>query len=213
MFRDYNPLKRENDQFYLITQAMGFIKLYQIAGNTNAPFYACLDCRIALEINDLHQILLSVPEEEHEEILENCRPRHGITKVDKGVGVLKERYQLYFQALNEVISLEGYYAYDFKKSRELQGELSKLIHSYWMIGAPLDYYSQFLDNAVELVKETETFIYSTTKVKGDKATRIGLRIDLLLQQDKALLEDWKTNSKMTYDELKARLMERQRGRR
>jgi hypothetical protein len=204
MRREYDPYNRENSPIYLLKQANMFLRSYKEDKSTNAVFYACLDCRIALEINDLTKILTSVSEKEREEIITKSRPRHGINKADQGIGVLKERYQLFFQAVSEVFNL-GHKAYDFKRSKALQNELSKFVHSYWMQLEDLKFGSTWYNYAIKLVDQTKHFIMNSLDIKEDSANDLGIEVRSIPEESRNLLNEWKENFKMSYDELITRL--------
>jgi hypothetical protein len=202
--REYFPLERENDQIYLIRQAEEMDYLYRNQKNTNAIIYACLDCRIALEKTDLDIICLSVPEEEHEEIIYGSIPHKGIPRVDRKVGVLKLKYQQFFQAVTELVGFETK-AYDFKKSLELQGMFSKYIHSYWAQPVHLEYKSDYLENASKIIQDCKKFIMDSMVLINGERNLLGLDVRVMPEEDKALLTRWKGGNKMTYEELKNQL--------
>ena len=127
----YKAEFRENDFIYLRRQAQELLLFANDHKNSNALIYGCLDTRIALEILDLKKILASVNSSEINIIIEESKPKNGIDRINKKQGSLKERYQLFYQAVCELLGVNDKY-YDFKKSKDLQHKLSTYIHSYYM---------------------------------------------------------------------------------
>lgn len=120
---EYKPDVRINNPIYLLIQVSELLKIARTYKNSSSLIYASLDCRIALELMDLNIILHSVPYEERPQIIEDSIPKDGISRINKKIGALKHKYQMFFQAVCELSELENKY-YDFKKSKELQFELS-----------------------------------------------------------------------------------------
>jgi hypothetical protein len=199
----YNADFRENDFIYLIRQSQELLEIAKANKNSNAVIYACLDTRIALEILDLHKILLSVDYPTRLLIIEDCKPKNGIDKVNKKIGSLKEKYQLFFQAVCENLSVDDKF-YDFKKSKELQHKLSTYIHSYYMMPKDINYDSELMQKAFPIILESHSFIKSSLHFDGEKYVSYGINMETIPNEDKIILEEWKSN-KMDYDELKAKL--------
>ncbi|MFY0713060.1 hypothetical protein J1D01_05245 [Seonamhaeicola sp. NFXS20] len=172
--------------------------------NTSSIIYSCLECRIALELLDLNKILLSVKPEEKLKIIEESKPKNGIDKLGQKKEILKERYQLFFQAMNEVLCLNSKY-YNFKKSKSLQFELSTYIHSYHMADEDLNFDSKNIQNAILLINEVDPFIKSSLIKKNNEYLCVGMEVESLPVEDKKLLIKWKNDFKMDYDELKKNL--------
>ncbi len=203
MNRFYNPNIRENDSAYLLRQVQELLLIAEHNKSSSPLIYACLDSRIALEILDLNIILHSVNKEERIQIIKNSKPKNGIDRVNKKEGGLKEKYQLFFQAICEVLNVNGKF-YDFKKSKDIQYRLSTYIHSYYMTNEDLKYNSLLMQNAIKIIKEFEDFIKTAVPVENNSMVIIGTNFKNLPVNDKILFEDWKTSS-ITYDELKERL--------
>lgn len=203
MNRFYNPNIRENDSAYLLRQVQELLLIAEHNKSSSPLIYACLDSRIALEILDLNIILHSVNKEERIQIIENSKPKNGIDRVNKKEGSLKEKYQLFFQAVCEVLNVNGKF-YDFKKSKDIQYRLSTYIHSYYMTNEDLKYNSLLMQNAIKIIKEFEDFIKTAVPVENNSMVIIGTNFKNLPVNDKILFEDWKT-SLITYDELKEKL--------
>lgn len=203
MNRFYNPNIRENDSAYLLRQVQELLLIAEHNKSSSPLIYACLDSRIALEILDLNIILHSVNKEERIQIIENSKPKNGIDRINKKEGSLKEKYQLFFQAVCEVLNVNGKF-YDFKKSKDIQYRLSTYIHSYYMTNEDLKYNSLLMQNAIKIIKEFEDFIKTAVPVENNSMVIIGTNFKNLPVNDKILFEDWKT-SLITYDELKEKL--------
>lgn len=203
MNRFYNPNIRENDSAYLLRQVQELLLIAEHNKSSSPLIYACLDSRIALEILDLNIILHSVNKEERIQIIENSKPKNGIDRVNKKEGSLKEKYQLFFQAVCEVLNVNGKF-YGFKKSKDIQYRLSTYIHSYYMTNEDLKYNSLLMQNAIKIIKEFEDFIKTAVPVENNSMVIIGTNFKNLPVNDKILFEDWKTSS-ITYDELKEKL--------
>ena len=201
---EYNYDVRENKSTYLLRQVQELLIIAAQRKSTSPLIYACLDARIALEVLDLNIILHSVSDEEREQILEDSKPKNGIDRTGKKQGALKERYQLFYQAVCEVFSIEGK-AYDFKKSKEIQYKLSTYVHSYYMTEEELKYDSHLMQNALVILKEFEIFVKTCLPVVDNSLIVMGVEIKTIPEKDKIVLEEWKQNSSMEYEELKSRI--------
>lgn len=201
--RQYNPDIRENDPIYLLGHIKQLMLIATTHKNPSSLIYACLDSRIALEILDLNIILHSVGPKEREQILEDSKPKNGIDRMGKKTGTLKEKYQLFFQAVCEILNVGGKY-YDFKKSKELQYQLSTYIHSYYMTNDDLKYDSPLMQNAIKIIENVETFITSSLPIENDAYIVIGMNIATIPEEDKKVLEEWKSGV-LEYEALKSSL--------
>jgi len=204
-----NVIKRQTNPFYLAENADFLKRKYTEGENTNAIFYACLDCRIALEKSDLDRISTSVPQKDRDEITKQSKLRRGIERADntnKTTRVLRERYQMFFQAVCETIKLPNQ-SYDFKRSKELQQSLSIYIHSYWMEEEELKFGSGELSEAVKLVDQTIAFLKSNYEIKDTKAEVWGINLEKLPEGVLDILNTWKVNAGMKYNELLESLSE------
>jgi hypothetical protein len=197
---------RENNYIYLKRQAEELLIYAEKYKNSNALIYACLDTRIALETLDLKKILLSADSSEIPTIIEDSKPKNGIEKNGKKQGSLKEKYQLFYQAVCETLQVNDKY-YDFKYSKDLQHKLSTYIHSYYMTQAEINYDSEIMQNAVLLINEVHNFIKSSLYFDGKEWIAHGIKIATIPEDDKKLLEEWKNNSKMKYEDIKLKLKE------
>lgn len=206
MERKYNPDVRENDPTYLLRQVQELLIIASVNKNSSALIYACLDSRIALEILDLNIMLHSVSAEEREQIVEESKPKNGIDRVNKKQGSLKEKYQLFFQAVCETLSIDAKF-YDFKKSKDIQYKLSTYIHSYYMTSEDLKYDSELMQKAIIVIKEFETFLKTSFPMKNESLIITGMNIGTIPDNDKIILDEWKKSSSMSYEELKSRLKE------
>lgn len=202
--REYEPNNRVNDPVYLIRQAEELLKIAQKNKNSSALIYACLESRIALEWMDLYLILASVDENEYRKILDESKPKNGIDKLNNKYKTLKEKYQLFFLALNELLDIKSSY-YDFKKSKELQNKLSTYIHSYYMLEDEINFDSEIMQNVFPLVKEVHDFIKTSLNYDGKSYTIIGLQINSMPENDRLILKEWKDDPQMTFDQLKEKL--------
>lgn len=199
---NYRADFRVNDFIYLIRQAQELLEIAKANKNSSAIIYACLDSRIALEILDLRKILLSVNDEERLLIIDESKPKNGIYKVNKKEGILKEKYQKFFQAVCENLDIKDRY-YDFKKSKDLQHKLSTYIHSYYMMAEDINYNSKIMQRAFVLILESHNFIKSSLHFDGKEYIAYGIKT--IPEDDKIILEEWKKSSNMEYEELKIRL--------
>lgn len=203
--REYNPDIRENDPVYLMRHVEELIKIGTTFHNSSSIIYACLDARIALEILDLQFILNSINPNERADIIEQSKPKNGIDKLNKDIGSLKERYQLFFQAICEIISMNGKF-YDFKKSKDLQYKLSTYIHSYYMTQDELNFNSTLMQEAISIINDVNKFIFSLPK-EGQSLIVLGIEMKKIPPEDIELLNEWKTSTKFKYEDLKIRLYE------
>ncbi|MBA4276233.1 hypothetical protein [Flavobacterium sp.] len=201
---NYNSDFRENNFIYLIRQSQELLEFAKVNKNSSALIYACLDSRIALEILDLHKILLSVNEEERLLILEDSKPKNGIYAVNRKIGILKEKYQMFYQAVCENLDVKDKH-YDFKNSKDLQHKLSAYIHSYYMMDEDINFNSKIMQKAFVIISETHKFIKSSLHFDGEKYICYGIKIGTIPEEDKMILEEWKKSTKMEYKELKNKL--------
>jgi len=206
MGRDYNPDIRKNNPLYLVRQAQELLNISQSHNNASSLIYACLDLRIALEILDLHTILTSVGNDDRILLIEDSKPKNGIDKIGRKRGVLKERYQLFFQAICEVVGVEGK-SFDFKNSKDLQYHLSSYIHSYYMTDDDLKYDSLIMQSAREVINRVITFIKNSLNYTQTSGYVVGLEISTLPEEDKLLLDEWKNTPNMDYEYLKSKIAE------
>lgn len=204
MKREYRPDFRENDPIFLLRNAKELLLIGEINKNSSSLIYACLDSRIALENLELNIILHSVEKKEREQIIEESKPKNGIERIGRKQGSLKEKYQLFFQAVCEVLEVNAK-SFDFKKSKDFQNQLSKYIHSYYFTNDDLKYESQMMQNAIKIVNDVNNFITSFLHVENDTYIIIGMEMKSIPMKDKELLEEWKTSHIMTYEDLKNRL--------
>ena len=209
MERKYNQNIRENDPTYLLRQVQELLLIASTNKNSSALIYACLDSRIASEILDLKIMLHSVSVEERNIIVEESKSKNGIDRVNKKQGSLKEKYQLFFQAVCEILSVDAKF-YDFKKSKDIQYKLSTYIHSYYMTNEDLKYNSVLMQNAIIIINEFQTFLTTSFPIKNESLIMTGINIATIPDNDKQILEEWKSSSSMSYEELKNRLKENQK---
>jgi hypothetical protein len=200
----YKPDVRINNPIYLLRQAEELIKIAKSNENTSSLIYASLECRIALELMDLNFLLHSVKREDREKIIEDSKPKNGIDRVNSKVGSLKFKYQYFLQAICEILDIDNEF-YDYKKSKSLQHELSTYIHSYYLIGVEIKYQSAYMQKCLELILEVINFIKSSMPFNDGTYTMLGMEISSLPEEDRIILEEWKTSTKMTYEELKEKL--------
>ena len=204
MGREYRPDFRENDSLYLIRQAQELCAIAKEHKNSSPLIYACLECRIALEVLDLQLIYATVNPEERLKIQEESKPKNGIDRINKKKGSLKHKYQEFFQSVNEILELPGKY-YDFKQSKDLQHRLSFYIHSYWFTEKEVNYNSKEMKKVFDLVKETNDFVYKSLPKEGDSLIISGIDLLTMPEEDKALLDQWKLSEVNDYEELKEKL--------
>jgi hypothetical protein len=201
--REYNPTLRVNQPEYLIIHIGNLLDIAKKYKNSSSLIYACLDARIALELIDLNMILASVKPEERNKIINDTRPKNGIDRIGSKRGILKEKYQLFFQAICEVFDIEGSY-YDFKKSKELQSKLSTYVHSYYMTEVEISFDSTLMQAVFPLIDEVEAFIKYSLKFDGYTYTFLGMEKDTIPDEYLTIFNDWK-ESRISEDELRNEL--------
>lgn len=206
MNREYNPDIRENDPVFLLRNVKELLLIGEANKNSSALIYACLDCRIALELLDLNLILLSVGPNERQRIIEDSKPKNGIHRVNKKIGILKEKYQLFFQAVCEIVDVPAK-GFNFKKSKDLQYKLSTYIHSYYMNNDDLKYDSQTMQAAITVVNDVDEFITSSLSNQDNNYEAFGIDIATIPLEDKLILDEWKISTSMNYEDLKIKLQE------
>lgn len=204
MIRKYRPDLRENDPIFLLRNAEELLLIGKANKNSSSIIYACLDSRIALENLELNIILHSVEQKERMKIIEDTKPKNGIEMVGRKQGSLKEKYQIFFQAICEVLGVNAK-SFDFKKSKNLQNQLSSYIHSYYMTNDDLKYDSPIMQNAIKIVNNVKDFIFSFLPIENDNYVITGMNMVLLPKEDKLLLEEFKVCHAMSYEDLIARL--------
>ncbi|WP_282056034.1 hypothetical protein [Maribacter luteus] len=200
----YKPDVRISNPIYLLRQAEELIKLGESNQNTSSLIYASLECRIALELMELNFLLHSVKLDEREKIIEDSKPKNGIDRVNTQVGSLKFKYQHFLQAVCEIFDINNEF-YDYKKSKKLQHELSTYIHSYYLIDVEIKYQSTYMQKCLELILEVIRFVKTSMPYEDGVYTMLGMEISSMPEEDKLILEEWKTSTKMTYEELKENL--------
>lgn len=196
----HNANIRLNDPDWLIIQAKRLVDMANEHQNASSLIYACLEARLALESSDLQMILATVPEKLRPDFILASKPRHGINKLNKKVGSLKERYQLFILAIFEAVGFSTNF-YDFKKSKELQGELSTYIHSYHFGSTQLQFDSHEMKVIPNLVEQVYSFIYATFYHDDGKHEIRSVDIVTLYPEDKAILDNWKVDTKMDFQDL------------
>ena len=200
----YKPDVRISNPIYLLRQAEELIKIAKSNENASSLIYASLECRIALELMDLNFLLRSVKLEERGEIIEDSKPKNGIDRVNSKVGSLKFKYQHFLQAVCEILDIDNKF-YDYKKSKNLQHELSTYIHSYYLIDVEIKYQSAYMQKCLEFILEVINFIKSSMPFKDGIYMMLGMEIASMPKEDRLILDEWKTTTKMTYEELKEKL--------
>lgn len=200
----YKPDVRINNPIYLLRQVQELLYIAINNKNSSSLIYACLECRIALELLDLNLILSTVKPEERLQILEDSKPKNGIDRVNRKVGSLKHKYQLFFQAICELFDFSNKY-YDYKKSKDLQHKLSAYIHSYHMSNEQLKYESEDMQSCLNLINEVDSFIKGSLPKEDGAYIVLGIDIDAMPQEDKIILDQWKISHDMTYELLKEKL--------
>jgi hypothetical protein len=209
---EYKPDIRINNPIYLLRQVQELLIIAEHHKNSSSLIYACLECRIALELLDLNLILSTVKPVERLQILEDSKPKNGIDRVNRKVGSLKHKYQLFFQAICELFEFGNEY-YDYKKSKDLQYKVSTYIHSYHMSDEQLQFESENMQNCIKLIKEVDSFIKGSLPIEDGAYIVLGLEIESMPEDDKIVLDEWKTSNTMTYELLKEKLLENLENRR
>ncbi len=208
----YKPDIRINNPIYLLKQVEELLKITTTHKNSSSLIYASLECRIALELMDLNFLLHSVTASEREQIIIDSKPFKGIDRVNKKVGALKQKYQHFLQAVCELLDV-GIEYYDYKKSKDLQYKVSTYIHSYHMTNEELKYESEDMKTCYNLILEVDEFIKSSLPEKDGTYTILGMEIASMPEEDRQVLNEWKTSNTMTYEEMKETLSENIRLRR
>jgi hypothetical protein len=201
---EYKADVRINEPFYLLRQSLELVNIAKQHKNPSPLIYASLECRIALEIMDLNLILSTVKPEDREQIMEDSKPKNGIDRVNRRVGSLKHKYQLFFQAIHELYDFDNKY-YDYKKSKDLQYKLSTYIHSYHMTNKELEFDSENMQNCIKLIEDVDCFIKTSLPLKDNVYIILGVEIETLPDEDKIVLNEWKNSNSMEYFDLKKRL--------
>lgn len=147
-------------------------------------------------------------ESERDEIIAATMPRNGIEKVNKKNGSLKHKYQLFLQAVCEVLDIENNY-FDFKKSQAIKDQLSTYIHSYYLNDNDLLFHSDIMQNAISLIQNAKDFVYGYLKKDDNNSELSVLNIvhERIPIEDKQILSEWKASPSMDYEELKRKLKE------
>ncbi len=204
--REYNPTKRLQDPLYLTINAE-VLKSGAITFKSSSPLiYACVDLRTALELIEFIILLGSVSDGLRPEIIELGKTKNGIDRANKKIKSLKEKFQLFYQAVCEVANISGK-SFDFKKSDDLQFRLSKYLHSFIRHPLDIDFDSEFMQSSLPLIDETIKFIRDHITYNNDEIKIQSIDVNHIPAEDVPLLEEWKNSSKMTYEDLKARLTE------
>ena len=202
--KNYYPNVRQNDPVYLMRHVDELLKIAKAHKNSSSLIYACLDSRIALEYVDLYSIIASVEEQDKTAVLVSSKPKNGIDRLNNKHKSLKEKYQIFFQIVSEILEVK-WIKYDYKKSKELQFRLSSYIHSYHMLEDEICFDSDIMQAVFPLIEEVKEFIKSSI-FDGKDYRFLGIEISTIPEEDKLLLQEWKDNAKMTQEELKEKLL-------
>lgn len=197
----YKPDIRINNPIYLLKQVEELLKIANTHKNSSSLIYASLECRISLELMDLNFLLHSVSASEREQIIIDSKPFKGIDRINKQVGALKHKYQQFLQAVCELLDV-GIEYYDYKKSKDLQYKVSTYIHSYHMSNEELEYESENMKTCYNLILEVDKFIKSSLPEKDGTYTILGMEIASMPEEDRQVLNEWKTSNTMEYEEMK-----------
>jgi len=202
--KEYNPNKRNQDPGYLICNAQ-YLKDFAInQENSSLIIYTCLDLRTALELTEFYFLLDSVGPEFRTEITIMAKSKNGIDKVNRKLKSLKDKFQKFYTAVCEVTGTKGEY-FNFKKSHDFQFHLSQYLHTYTRDQADIDFNSKFMQNALPLIDEVTQFIKDSLMFDGKTYTIQNIDVNGIPSEDIEVLNEWKTNSKMTYEEMKSKL--------
>ena len=197
----YNPEIRLNDPIYLLKQVDELLKIAIKNKNSSLLIYASLECRIALELMDLNFLLHSVSKSERKQIIEDSKPKNGIDRVNKKIGVLKYKYQLFLQIICELLDVQSKY-YDYKKSKDFQHNISKYIHSYHMTSEELEFDSENMQDCLNMILDIDEFIKLSMPYKNGSWFMLGMEIAKMPEEDRIVLDKWKISNTMTEKELK-----------
>ncbi|MFK5981594.1 MAG: hypothetical protein QM499_01675 [Flavobacteriaceae bacterium] len=197
----YKPEIRINNPIYLLRQVEELLEIATKNKHTSLLIYASLECRIALELMDLNFLLRSVSKTEREKIIEDSKPKNGINRVNRKIGSLKQKYQLFLQTICELLNVENKF-YDYKKSKDLQYEISTYVHSYHMSPQELEFDSENMQNCLNLILDIDEFIKSSMPYENGTWTMIGMEIATMPEEDRKVLDMWKVSNTMTIEELK-----------
>ncbi len=201
---NHNSNIRINRSDWLMIESQKLVQFAIQEKNSSYLIYACLEARLALEKLDLDIVLASIPDKDRLELIELSKPKNGIEKQGKKVGVLKEKYQKFIVAVFKLNGMETNY-FDFKKSKSLQIELSSFIHSYHFLDDQMTTDSEEMQKVPMLIDQAEIFLRESTFIEGEGHSIKSVELETMPLIDKELLNDWKDNSKMTEDELLEKL--------
>lgn len=201
--REYHPNLRINDPAYLLHHIDKLLEIAKAHQNSSSLIYACLDSRIALEYCDLYLILASVKPEERESVLESSKPKNGIDRLNNKHKALKEKYRTFFQILSELLGV-SWNQYNFKRSKELQNQLSTYIHSYCMLDSEIAFHSDLMQAVFPLLEQVKAFIQESLNFDGTEYTIIGVEMSSIPSEDRELLNEWKEN-RLSVEELTEKL--------
>jgi hypothetical protein len=150
------------------------VLLTEAKKNQNVSFilYACLECRNLLEKIEFDLILMSTNEKSWQDLIVKMKVKGGIQNANKELKTLKYRLQTFSECISKVSDLPVK-AYDYKRSEELQKGLSDYVHIYTRTQDELTFGSEFINNGIEKIEETKTFIKSFF-VKSDDSYTYGV---------------------------------------
>lgn len=200
---DYNPTKRQQNPAYLVRHADEMKKLAIHTSSSSLLIYSCLDLRTTLEFIEINILLASVSEPFRQEILDTGKGKNGIDRVNKKIKTLKEKYQLFYQAICEILKVPGKF-YDFKKSDDLQFQLSQYLHTYTRDQSEIEFESAFMQASIKIINETIKFIFDSLEVEPGRFKIQNMDVHQIPLDDLRVFEEFK-NSTMTYENLKDRL--------
>jgi hypothetical protein len=206
----YKPSYRIHEPPWLIWHAKDLFEKANKQGDSSKIIYSCLELRNCLEMVEFRMILASVEEHEREPLKFDAKPRHGINKVNDKVKSLKYKYQTFYRIVCETVGRFGN-PFDFSKSAQLKEELSDYVHTYTRTTQELNFDSEYIKKAKNLIRLTIDFLEQVLNKTENTYTLQNLSITALSEEDRKILNDWKAGTIKEEDELREILKKKKRG--
>jgi hypothetical protein len=200
----YKPSQRYHEVIWMLKHSEDLEMKAKKLSDTSKIIYCCLELRNAIEMLDFHLIIASIPNSEHNLIAEIAKPYHGNDKANNKYKSLKEKTQLFYECVCDVLHVPGKF-YDYKKSNKLKFDLSQYIHTYTKTPEEMEFNGTFITAAFPIIKEARNFLNTSLIYDGESYIVQNLDYTTLTPEDKQLLQEWKED-KIDEDTLRKRII-------
>lgn len=164
----FNPYKREHNLHWSVLQIRTLLGNAIEKESSTYISYAALEGRIIIERVEFEILVMAAHESLNSDWQDLIEKQNGIQKVNCKYKALRYRYQTFTEAFSKValndIQIKPF---DFKKAEDLQSKLSQYIHIYTRRPEELLFESEFIQNGIQLIKETISYLENMFTIKDD----------------------------------------------